>query len=291
MKRLFSILAFVATLVSPTWADFDAGVDAFRAGDYQTAMGEWRALAEGGNANAQHNVGILYNYGLGVLEDFATAAAWYRKAAEQGHANAQVKLGYLHATGRGVAQDASLAVAWFREAAEDGLAVAQYNIGMMYVTGTGIDTDKVHALMWLMLAADGGIEAATTKRDDLMASLTAPEIEEAALLADSLSPGASLDPLRAIATTAVTVSQPVDGDHLAHLASYHSIEAAHQGWTLIRAAHVDLLGDVGYKVVRAEITGQGTVYRLAAGPLPDRTAVRELCRRLNSRDLYCVPIN
>lgn len=174
MKRLFSILAFVATLVSPTWADFDAGVDAFRAGDYQTAMGEWRALAEGGNANAQHNVGILYNYGLGVLEDFATAAAWYRKAAEQGHANAQVKLGYLHATGRGVAQDASLAVAWFREAAEGGLAVAQYNIGMMYVTGTGIDTDKVHALMWLMLAADGGIEAATTKRDDLMASLTVP---------------------------------------------------------------------------------------------------------------------
>lgn len=291
MKRLFSILAFVATLVSPTWADFDAGVDAFKAGDYQTAMGEWRALAEGGSANAQHNVGILYNYGLGVPEDFAAAAAWYRKAAEQGHANAQVKIGYLHATGRGVAQDASLAVAWFREAAEGGLAIAQYNIGMMYVTGTGIDADQVQALMWLMLAADGGIEAATAKRDELMVSLTASEVEEAVLLADSLSPGASLDPLRAIATSAVTASRPIDGEYLAHVASYHSIEAAHQGWKLIQAAHADLLRDIGFKVVTAEISGQGTVYRLTAGPLTDRTAVQELCSRLNSRDLYCVPLN
>ena len=291
MKRLFGILAFVATLVSPTWADFDAGVDAFKAGDYQTAMGEWRALAEGGNANAQHNVAILYNYGLGVSENFATAAAWYRKAAEQGHANAQVKLGYLHATGRGVTQDASLAVAWFREAAESGLAIAQYNIGMMYITGTGIDADQVQALMWLMLAADGGVEAAIAKRDELMAALSAPEIDEAALLAESLSPDASLEPLRAISTTAVTASLPVDGEHLAHLASYHSIEAAHQGWTLIRAAHVELLEGIGFKVLRAEIAGQGTVYRLAAGPLRDRAAVRDLCDRLNSRDLYCVPIN
>ncbi len=290
MKRLFSILAFVATLVSPTWADFDAGVDAFKAGDYQTAMSEWRPLAEGGNANAQHNVGILYNYGLGAPEDYAAAAAWYRKAAEQGHANGQVKLGYFYATGRGVAQDASLAVAWFREAAESGLAVAQYNIGMMYVSGTGIESDLVQALMWLMLATDGGIDAATAKRDELLTSLSDSEIEEARLLADNLAPESPLDPFHAVTTAAVTVPAPTAGGSLAHLASYHSLEAAERGWQLLLAAHPDLLQGIDYRVVRAKVSGQGVVYRLAAGPLRDRAAIRDLCREFEDRDLYCVPI-
>ena len=49
--------------------DFDEGVDAYNKGDYQTAMKIWKPLAELGDANAQHNLGLMYDKGEGVPED------------------------------------------------------------------------------------------------------------------------------------------------------------------------------------------------------------------------------
>ena len=72
MKRLV-VLAAIA-LASPAWAGFDAGVEAYKAGDYGAAMREWRPLAERGDGRAQHNLGILFNYGQGVPQNLAEAA-------------------------------------------------------------------------------------------------------------------------------------------------------------------------------------------------------------------------
>lgn len=71
--------------------DFDAGLEAARAGDYATALAEWRPLAEQGNVNAQHNLGVMYDFGRGVPQDVAEAARWYRAAADQGNVQAQFK--------------------------------------------------------------------------------------------------------------------------------------------------------------------------------------------------------
>ena len=43
--------------------DYDNGVEAYNAGDYQTALQEWRPLAEQGDANAQTNLGVMYKNG------------------------------------------------------------------------------------------------------------------------------------------------------------------------------------------------------------------------------------
>lgn len=66
--------------------DLWAGVTAYNAGDYATALGEWMPLAEQGDATAQNNLGVMYEYGLGVPKDDAEAVKWYRMAAEQGNA-------------------------------------------------------------------------------------------------------------------------------------------------------------------------------------------------------------
>ena len=42
--------------------DFDAGLRAYNAGDYQTALKEWRPLAEKGDARAQHFLGNAYEW-------------------------------------------------------------------------------------------------------------------------------------------------------------------------------------------------------------------------------------
>ena len=55
---------------------------------------EWyRKSAEQGNADAQNNLGCMYQNGLGVEQDDAKAMEWYQKAAEQGHTAAQSNLG------------------------------------------------------------------------------------------------------------------------------------------------------------------------------------------------------
>ena len=56
-------------------------------------LADLRALAEAGDTEAQHNLGLRYSTGEGVPQDDAEAITWYRLAAEQGSASAQNNLG------------------------------------------------------------------------------------------------------------------------------------------------------------------------------------------------------
>ena len=88
MNKLHSlVLAITLCIVSVSVAtaqDFDKGLKAAQAGDFQTALQEWRPLAEQGYASAQYNLGQMYRNGQGVPQDDAEAVKWYRLAAEQG---------------------------------------------------------------------------------------------------------------------------------------------------------------------------------------------------------------
>jgi hypothetical protein len=81
---------------------------------------ETRKAAEHGNANAQFNLGVMYENGRGVDKDEAKAVEYYSKAAWQGQDDAQFNLGNMYFDGRGVAKDDSKAVAWWQRAAEQG---------------------------------------------------------------------------------------------------------------------------------------------------------------------------
>ena len=98
-------------------ADFEAGLEAYKRGDYATALEEWRPLAEQGLARAQHDLGFMYDNGEGVAQDHSEAARWYRLAAEQGLAEAQNNLGVLYEDGEGGARDNVKALMWYSLAA------------------------------------------------------------------------------------------------------------------------------------------------------------------------------
>ena len=70
-------------------ADFQKGLTAYESGDYATALREWTPLAKQGNADAQYNLGGMYDNGQGVPQDYKTAVKWWKLAAEQGDADAQ----------------------------------------------------------------------------------------------------------------------------------------------------------------------------------------------------------
>ena len=92
-------------------------MDAYRRGDYTTALQEFKPLAEQGNSNAQFMLGRMYRHGYGVPQDYTEALKWFRKAAEQGNPDAQLKLGVMYALGLGVPQNYVRAHMWSNLAA------------------------------------------------------------------------------------------------------------------------------------------------------------------------------
>ena len=89
MKHITILLAFLITLSSPVAAqDFQKGYDAAQAGDFATALQEWAPLAEAGDAAAQINLGVMYAYGNGVLQDNVMAHMWYNIASANGASKA-----------------------------------------------------------------------------------------------------------------------------------------------------------------------------------------------------------
>ena len=103
---------------------FDAAVEAYKRGDYATALAGLQNYAEQGNAAAQFNLGLMYASGEGVPKDDAEAVRWYRLAAEQGTAAAQRNLGLMYANGEGVPEDDVTAYAWLNIAAAQGQSSA-----------------------------------------------------------------------------------------------------------------------------------------------------------------------
>ena len=188
------LVLFVCGAVAPAVAGpLEDAEAAYDKGDYETALGLIRPLAELGVAPAQYNLGNLYRLGQGAPRDYAIAISWYRKAAEQGLAPAQYNLGFMYDYGHGVPQDYAVAASWYRKAAEQGDDSAQNNLGSMYESGQGVPQDYVQAHMWFSLA--GALagereerEKSVKNRDKVAAKMTPAQIAEAQRLAREWKP-------------------------------------------------------------------------------------------------------
>jgi len=191
LRRMLLLFLLLAVPLAAA-ADFEAGVAAATAGDYRSALREWQPLAEDGNAEAQFNLGLMYENGLGVLQDGATAALWYRRAAEQNDRMAQAYLGEMYAKGLGVPRDDREALRWFERAAERGDSASQYNVGLFYATGRGIAPSDVHAVAWLTVALENGAKP-TELLDLLKKNMSAQNLEQALGLADEVRKQCRLD--------------------------------------------------------------------------------------------------
>lgn len=152
--------------------------------DQQTVVGIWKsggkgmnntklvkevvarmeAVADLGNANAQFNLGKMYEYGRGVVaRNDAKAIEWFQKSAEQGDAEAQRHLGNMHASGRGVPKDDAKAVEWYRQSAAQSNAGALFNLGDMLERGKGVSKSLTEAIRLYKLAAAQGDQVAAAR--------------------------------------------------------------------------------------------------------------------------------
>jgi len=111
----------------------------------------------------------------------------FRTSAEQGKAEAQYQLGLMYDGGVGVEENDGEALKWYRLAAEQGYAKAQYNLGMMYYFGKGAPQDRVTGYQWVILAADRGEKAAKDAMEELAKKISGEQISKAKAAAQAWS--------------------------------------------------------------------------------------------------------
>ncbi len=152
MSRIATAMAvrlsafWLALAAAPAFADFQDGLAAYDAGDYETALEAWLPLAEAGDLEAQVAVAGLYLEGRSRAADAAAAARWYRSAAERGD------------------------------------AVAQLNLGDLYYRALGVERDPAQAYFWLTLSMRQGRKWPAHRRVEVERLMTGPERAEAARL-------------------------------------------------------------------------------------------------------------
>jgi uncharacterized protein len=194
IRQMRITLVFLVLAIS-LHADFAAGMRAYQAQDYTTALNQWLPLAEQGVPQAQYDIGLIYAMGHGVQKDAAQAASWYQKAAEQGIVEAQFNLGLLYFEGDGLQKDFEHAEKWLKQAAENGdlkaadtladlyahevhndaeaknwyekaaergSAKAEFGLGVIFDLGKGVPADPAEAGKWYRKAAEQGYAPALT---------------------------------------------------------------------------------------------------------------------------------
>ena len=81
------------------------------------------------------------------------------------------------------------------------------------------------------------------------------------------------------------------GKWSAQLLSGTKKDAVEKAWPQILAKHKALLSNMSYAVVKADIPGKGTYYRLRVGNFQTRDQANALCKKLKARKQDCVPAN
>ena len=82
--------------------------------------------AERGMEESQCSLAMIYLKGRGdVRQDYAQAMRWFFKAAKQGDAEAQYQLGRMYELGLGVKVNLKEAMIWYRKAAKQGHKLAE----------------------------------------------------------------------------------------------------------------------------------------------------------------------
>jgi len=176
-----TLLGIVLLLfASPVWAgDFKTGWDAYNSTDYATALSEWQALADAGDADACYGMGLLYGNGFGVDMVDEQALKYYGMAADQGHAEAQYSLGIMHQNGWGVPINEDEGMKWYRLAAEQGIVGAQMALGRVYAMDFAETFDPIKAFKWFSIASKMGDFDAKSKYEFLASRMTSEQIIEA----------------------------------------------------------------------------------------------------------------
>ena len=302
-----------------------AGIAAWQAGDYALAIGNWRPLADRGDADAQYNIAQAYFLGRGVPQNSNLAEQWYERAARQGHQEAQANYGLLlFQTGR-----RREAMPWIEQAANRGDPRAQYVFGTALYNGDLVAADLPRAYAMMSRAAAAGLPPAVSQLPAMEPHISAEDRARGTQLAAALPgpptqmalneppprspvitqsrppetrppsraprpvPPPRTRPERPVQTAEAPPERPVQT--APRPAAPAPLAAAGGRWRIqlgaysseanARRAWGEVAGRLGG--LRPVMVHAGAVFRLQAGPLASRAAADQACARARTS---CFPV-
>lgn len=201
-QHLARVAVLLLAALPPQFARADAataGMEAYRRGDYTTALAKLKHVAERGHGPACVIVGRIYLDGQGVAKDASLAAHYFERGSIQGDPLAASYLGDLYSAGNGVAKNGELAIRYWRLAGHLGEPLAAHNLGVELWHGIDVPANKPLAFRWLE-AAVGDLGASTehlragflADRDTLRAELGTEGLAAAAALVTPDGPTAGV---------------------------------------------------------------------------------------------------
>lgn len=145
----------------------------------QRSVADIVALAERGDADAQHILGYMLHFGVGVRRDIDAARRWLEASAAQGYAPGQLELGYFLLENNPDTAAMMRAEQLHRASAGAGYTKASTHLAQRIASGVFGPPDHEEARSHYLTAADGGHAAAIFSltrypdhREEMIARLT-----------------------------------------------------------------------------------------------------------------------
>lgn len=135
---------------------YNAGQQAFAAGDYEQGIKHHLVAAEQGFPLSQFELGRLFLYGDGGKGDLREGFKWLKLSAESNCPLAYTPLAFMYYEGLGTTKNLTEAIKWYFKGAEWGNSEAQFCLGLAYDNGEGVSQSYANAVAWYEKAAKQG---------------------------------------------------------------------------------------------------------------------------------------
>jgi len=149
MKRGLAILLVLYPVFSIAQS-FDTGWNALQHKNFDEAEKIFRQLDKKGDPQGMFGLGVMTEFGYGtVKKDPVTARHLYEQAAKLGLPAANHNIGNMYQHGLGVEISLPTAVEYYTKAANAGYAISQNYLAYMYYSGMGVKQNYKTALRLL----------------------------------------------------------------------------------------------------------------------------------------------
>ena len=135
---------------------------------YTEAIRWYQQAAAQGEPFSLTNLGRLAESGFGMPKDHAAAARWYEMALKLDVARAKGLLARLLVEGWGTSQDVPRAIDLYRQAGLAGEASSWFDLGFLYEQGKHVPQNDAKAMEYYARSADGGNRAAMYNMSTLL---------------------------------------------------------------------------------------------------------------------------
>ena len=263
------------------------GIEAWQRADYAAAVGIWRPLAEGGDADAAFNLGQAYRLGRGVPINLGAAQTWFERSARKGHLDAQTTLGLLlFDSGNRVG-----GLRWLKAAAERGEPRALLIYGTALFNGDGVPEDRVLAYAYISRAAAQGLAPAKGTLAEMDQLLPLDMRQKGVAIAQAMAT-AKAQPRPAAKATAKSTLKPATAPAPAAAAKgkWRVQLGAFSKRSSAEALFNKLSGSGALAGRRPYLIPAGAVTRLQAGPFESRAAAASACAALSAKGQPCFPV-